>query len=68
MLLNKNTFFGAIIDILRRVTFLFYILNSLQITTIFILLNIIQPANLYEFLRVIASLIFPFVPAWNEYP
>ena len=59
---------GKILSAMKKLYFLVYILSSLQLTAVFLLLNVYLPVNYYEVSRVLAGLVFSFIPGWEEYP
>lgn len=67
-ILEKNSALGQLLSIIRKLYFIVYILSSLQITAVPLVLNAYLPVNYYEISRVLAGLVFSFIPGWQEFP
>ena len=62
-ILNQSR--SSAVSTLKEIQLLFYILNSIQVTSIPILINMTMPMNLYETLRIFSSLVYWHIPAWS---
>lgn len=65
---NKLVKNNLLMDTVRNLFIMAYVLNSQQIVIAVLLMNIYTPINFYEVLRMFGTFIFGYISGWCQFP